>query len=74
MIESISRIDFPLTDLKIGKLCEKPADMCRRYDLTGVSNHLGEHWSLYCIYKKNGNGRWYEYDDDSVREVRMWVQ
>lgn len=66
-----SRVDFPLTDLKIGKLCEKPADMCRRYDLTGVSNHLGGTFGgHYTAYTKNGNGRWYEYDDDSVREVK----
>ena len=65
------RIEFPLSDLKIGKLCEKPQDMCRKYELTGVSNHLGGTFGgHYTAYTKNGNGRWYEYDDENVKELK----
>jgi ubiquitin C-terminal hydrolase len=66
-----TRIDFPLCDFRMGKLCERSSDINRKYHLAGVSNHsggtFGGHYTAYC---KNGNGKWYEYDDDAVEELQ----
>jgi ubiquitin C-terminal hydrolase len=41
------------------------------YDLFGVGNHSGGvHGGHYTAYIKNANGKWYEMNDTSVKEIR----
>jgi ubiquitin carboxyl-terminal hydrolase 2 len=63
-------IDFPLTNLNLSKYVIGYNKESYIYDLYGVCNHsgssLGGH---YTSFVKNANGKWYEYNDTSVKEI-----
>jgi len=59
-------IDFPLTDLDMGKYVCGPDKEYSKYDLFAVSQHFGGteggHYTAVC---KNIDGKWYDYNDSS---------
>lgn len=62
-------IDFPIDNLDLNKYCEG-YDNDNFYELYGISNHSGKtfggHYYAYC---RNKNGKWYNYNDNSVTEI-----
>lgn len=63
-------ISFPVEGLDMTRFCHI-SNGPPLYDLYAVSNHFGGlgggHYTAYA--KNSGNGRWYNFDDSSVREV-----
>jgi len=63
-------INFPLNNLNLTKYCVGYDKYNSVYDLYGICNHQGSlnggHYFAYC---KNLNGKWYNYNDSSVREI-----
>jgi len=59
-------IDFPLTDLDMGKYVCGPDKEYSKYDLFAVSQHFGGteggHYTAVC---KNIDGNWYDYNDST---------
>ena len=59
-------IDFPLTNLDMGKYVCGPDKQYSKYDLFAVSQHYGGcgggHYTAVC---KNYDGKWYDYNDSS---------
>lgn len=64
------RIEFPLKNLVLEKICERYSDKFTQYNLIGVCNHSGHlssgHYTAYC---KNINGKWYNFNDESYEEM-----
>jgi ubiquitin C-terminal hydrolase len=63
-------INFPLQNLNLNKYCVGYDKFNSNFDLFGICNHSGSlnggHYFAYC---KNPNGKWYNYNDSSVREI-----
>ena len=64
-------VNYPLTDLDITQHVKKAKNEKYVYDLFAVGNHYGSiHGGHYVAYAKNYlNGKWYEFNDDSVSEM-----
>mmetsp|Transcript_9189 Transcript_9189/g.8085 ORF Transcript_9189/g.8085 Transcript_9189/m.8085 type:complete len:125 (+) Transcript_9189:1619-1993(+) len=66
-----SLVDFPLEGLDMSQFVLGPQKENAIYDLYGVSNHFGGmgggHYTAYC--KHHFDGKWYEFDDSSVRKA-----
>jgi len=63
-------IDFPVRKCSFSNLAEKKIDKSATYELYAIANHSGSMGGgHYWAYTKGTNGRWYEYDDDTVSEV-----
>lgn len=67
-------VDFPLEGLDLEKYGNKSSTSHEKhtYDLIGVVNHYGEpSYGHYVAYCKHGiSGKWFEYDDSKVIEIR----
>lgn len=65
----IKLIDYPLQNFKV-YCAEKEGQNKIKFDLVGVINHFGTgqggHYTAFC---KDDRGKWFEYDDDEVREI-----
>lgn len=63
-------INFPITGLDLSRFCHISSGP-PLYDLYAVSNHFGGlgggHYTAYA--QNSTSGRWYNFDDSSVREV-----
>lgn len=63
-------IDFPTNNLQVNIAKKKYHDRIN-FDLVSVINHYGGltggHYTSYTKYK---DGRWYEFDDDDVKEIK----
>lgn len=63
-------IDFPIDNLNLEEFSSGYKRHNFKYELYGIINHTGQvnggHYFAYC---KNPNGKWYEYNDSSVREI-----
>ena len=66
-----SLVAFPLQGLDMGKYCLTGGDAKHIYDCFAVVNHSGNlgggHYTAFV--KHNVTGKWYLFDDSSVREV-----
>ena len=64
-------VDFPLENLDLSKYVIGYKKNSYIYELYGVCNHsggvLGGH---YTAYIKNANGKWYEFNDTNVNEIK----
>jgi ubiquitin carboxyl-terminal hydrolase 8 len=64
------RVDFPLESLDLTKYCIGYDKHKSYFDLFGICNHVGNsnsgHYFSYC---KNQNNKWYEFNDNNVREI-----
>ena len=63
-------IDFPIDSLDLSKYCIGYDKHKSHFNLFGICNHIGSsnggHYFSYC---KNPNGKWYEFNDNNVREI-----
>lgn len=63
-------IEFPINDFDLESYVVGPGKGNCKYNLYAVSQHFGGtyggHYTAVC---KNVDGRWYEYDDNDVREI-----
>ena len=63
-------ISFPINNLDLSKYCVGYDKYASIFELYGICNHggilNGGHYYSYC---KNNNGKWYNYNDNSVREI-----
>jgi ubiquitin carboxyl-terminal hydrolase 8 len=65
------KIDAPLTNADFTKYVKGYQKNSYIYDLYGVCNHSGTiHGGHYTAYIKNANGKWYEFNDTSVNEIK----
>lgn len=64
------KIDFPLNSLDLTKYCIGYDKHKSYFDLYGICNHVGNsnsgHYFSYC---KNQNNKWYEFNDEIVKEI-----
>ena len=64
-------VTTPLTDVDLSKYVKGYNKKSYVYDLYGVANHsggsLGGH---YTAYVKNANGKWYEFNDTNINEIK----
>ena len=64
-------ISFPINNLDLSKYCIGYDKYSSIFELYGICNHEGilngGHYYAYC---KNQNGKWYSYNDNSVREIQ----
>jgi len=64
-------IDFPTTNLQVNIAKKKYHDRIS-FDLVSVINHYGRlNGGHYTSFTKNKEGRWFEFDDDGVKEMKM---
>ena len=63
-------VDFPLDNLDLSKYVVGYDKKSFQYELYGICNHsggvMGGH---YFAYVKNGNNKWYEFNDATVKEI-----
>ena len=71
-MKTSSKVEFPIDELKLtNNLCpfhKKDS----KYELCGITEHLGGSWNMghYIAYCKNGiNKLWYEFNDASVTHI-----
>ena len=63
-------IDFPVRKCTFPNLVEKQSDTKAVYELVAIGNHSGSvGGGHYWAYTRGTNGRWYEYDDETVCEI-----
>ena len=63
-------VHAPLTNADFSKYVKGYQASTYVYDLFGVGNHSGGvHGGHYTAYIKNANGKWYEMNDTSVKEI-----
>ena len=66
-----SKIDFPVNDLNLQDYGVGYEKFHSKYELYAISNHIGNtnmgHYYAYC--KNSDDGKWYNFDDDSVTEM-----
>lgn len=66
------KIDFPLESLDLTKYCLGYDKHKSYFDLFGICNHSGNsnsgHYYSYC---KNQNNKWYEFNDELVKEINI---
>ena len=64
-------VDIPLNNVDFYKYVKGYNAASYVYDLFGVCNHGGGvHGGHYTAYTKNANGKWYEFNDTFVSEIR----
>ena len=66
-----SLVDIPLADLDMSNYVIGYNKNLYNYELFGICNHegsvMGGH---YYAYIKNQNGKWYEFNDTNVKEIK----
>lgn len=64
-------VTFPLDNFDLSKYVIGYNKESYVYDLYGICNHSGGvHGGHYTAYVKNANGKWYLYNDTTVKEVK----
>ncbi len=64
-------IEFPLEELDLKKYVDGYDKYNALYECFAVINHVGStNFGHYYAYCKNMNGKWYEYDDADVTELK----
>ncbi len=64
------KIDLPFEDLDLSNYVDGYDKTESKYDLFAFINHTGStHGGHYFVYCQNANGKWYEFNDASVREI-----
>lgn len=68
-----SVVDFPVEGLDLSAIVQGPQEQPPIYDLFAISNHHGGlGGGHYTAYGKNfHNGKWYDFNDSYVKEVRV---
>lgn len=68
-VKSDAFIEYPLINLDLSDYVTNPQDSAK-YNLYAICCHVGStyygHYYSYCL---NSNGKWYEFNDDVVKEV-----
>jgi ubiquitin carboxyl-terminal hydrolase 4/11/15 len=64
-----SLVHYPVTQLPVGTFAIREDDKAAKYNLFGVSNHMGGmgggHYTAHCLDERTG--KWVEYDDSHIR-------
>jgi len=64
-------VSIPLNNVDFSKYVKGYNAASYIYDLFGVCNHGGGvHGGHYTAYTKNANGKWYEFNDTAVTEIK----
>ena len=64
-------VNIPINNVDFSKYVKGYNAASYVYDLFGVCNHGGGvHGGHYTAYAKNANGKWYEFNDTSVVEIK----
>tara|TARA_B100001059_G_scaffold196811_1_gene201972 strand:+ start:1235 stop:2281 length:1047 start_codon:yes stop_codon:yes gene_type:complete len=64
-------IDFPIENLNLSKYVVGYNSKTYIYDLYGICNHAGGvNGGHYYSYVKNANGKWYNFNDTTVSEIK----
>lgn len=70
-LKKTQTIDFPIKELNLNKYCNGYRKNKNIFDLVCVANHIGNlnfgHYYAYC--KNSKNNKWYNYNDNTVREI-----
>ena len=64
-------IDFPLENLDLRKHVVGYDKNSYVYDLYGICNHRGTSGGHYTAFVKNANGKWYEFNDTTCKEINL---
>jgi ubiquitin C-terminal hydrolase len=65
------KIEAPLNNADFSKYVKGYQQQSYKYDLYGVCNHSGGvQGGHYTAYIKNANGKWYEFNDTFVNEIK----
>ena len=65
-----TQIIYPLENLDMSQFHSGFKNNSMKYNLYAVSNHFGgQHGGHYTAYRKNPDGKWYSFDDESVEEI-----
>ena len=64
-------IDFPIENLNLSKYVVGYNNKSYIYDLYGICNHIGGvNGGHYYSFVKNANGKWYNFNDTNVSEIK----
>ena len=64
-------IDFPVENLNLSKYVVGYNNKTDIYDLYGICNHVGGvNGGHYYSYVKNANGKWYNFNDTTVSQIK----
>ena len=64
-------VDIPITNVDLSKYVKGYSSETYKYDLYGICNHHGNsRGGHYTAHVKNANGKWYNYNDTNVNEIK----